>query len=143
MMSYQGALQAVGFMATVIFLWAGARGVVAGEMTVGAFVAFSSIMAMASSAILRTLGVWDGLQFMSVLLNRLNDVIEPEPEQGAIVRGCSRYVHSKAISGCTTSASLGGLESPRSCRRSRWKSRPARPTRWSGAVVAARPAWSR
>lgn len=82
MMSYQSALQAVGFMATVIFLWAGAHSVVAGELTVGAFVAFSSIMAMASSAILRALGVWDGLQLMSVLLNRLNDVIEPEPEQG-------------------------------------------------------------
>ena len=82
MMSYQSALQAVGFMATVLFLWAGAHRVVAGEMTVGTFVAFSSIMAMASSAILRALGVWDGLQFMSVLLNRLNDVVEPEPEQG-------------------------------------------------------------
>ncbi len=81
-MSYQSALQAVGFMSTVLFLWAGAHRVVEGEMTVGAFVAFSSIMAMASSAILRALGVWDGLQFMSVLLNRLNDVIEPEPEQG-------------------------------------------------------------
>ena len=82
MMSYQSALQAVGFMATVMFLWAGAHRVVAGEMTVGTFVAFSSIMAMAASAILRALGVWDGLQFMSVLLNRLNDVVEPEPEQG-------------------------------------------------------------
>jgi HlyB family type I secretion system ABC transporter len=82
MMSYQSALQAVGFIATVLFLWAGAHAVVAGELTVGAFVAFSSIMAMASSAILRALGVWDGLQFMSVLLNRLNDVLEPEPEQG-------------------------------------------------------------
>ena len=82
MMSYQSALQAVGFMATVLFLWAGAQRVVSGAMTVGTFVAFSSIMAMASSAILRALGVWDGLQFMSVLLNRLNDVVEPEPEQG-------------------------------------------------------------
>jgi len=82
MMSYQSALQAVGFIATVLFLWAGAHSVVAGELTVGAFVAFSSLMAMASGAILRALGVWDGLQFMSVLLNRLNDVIEPEPEQG-------------------------------------------------------------
>lgn len=82
MMSYQSALQAVGFIATVLFLWAGAHAVVAGELTVGAFVAFSSIMAMAGSAILRALGVWDGLQFMGVLLNRLNDVLEPAPEQG-------------------------------------------------------------
>jgi ATP-binding cassette subfamily B protein len=96
MMSYQSALQAVGFMATVLFLWAGAQRVVAGEMTVGTFVAFSSIMAMASSAILRALGVWDGLQFMSVLLNRLNDVIEPEPEQG---RDRSRLAPVRSLEG--------------------------------------------
>jgi ABC-type bacteriocin/lantibiotic exporter with double-glycine peptidase domain len=75
-------LQAVGLLTTVLFLWAGAHAVVRGEFTVGAFVAFSSLMAMASSAILRALGTWDGLQIMSVLLERLNDVIEPEPEQG-------------------------------------------------------------
>ena len=113
MMSYQSALQAVGFMATVIFLWAGARGVVAGEMTVGAFVAFSSIMAMASSAILRALGVWDGLQFMSVLLNRLNDVIEPEPEQG---RDRSRLQPVRSLEGHirlhNVGLRFGGPESP-------------------------------
>ena len=113
MMSYQSALQAVGFMATVIFLWAGARSVVAGEMTVGAFVAFSSIMAMASSAILRALGVWDGLQFMSVLLNRLNDVIEPEPEQG---RDRSRLQPVRSLEGHirlhNVGLRFGGPESP-------------------------------
>jgi HlyB family type I secretion system ABC transporter len=81
-MGYQSALQAVGLLTTVVFLWAGAHAVVRGEFTVGAFVAFSSLMAMASSAILRALGTWDGLQIMAVLLERLNDVIEPEPEQG-------------------------------------------------------------
>ena len=81
-MAYQSALQAVGLLTTVLFLWAGAHAVVRGEFTVGAFVAFSSLMAMASSAVLRALGTWDGLQIMAVLLERLNDVIEPEPEQG-------------------------------------------------------------
>lgn len=113
MMSYQSALQAVGFIAIVVFLWAGAQGVVAGEMTVGSFVAFSSIMAMASSAVLRALGVWDGLQFMSVLLNRLNDVIEPEPEQGhdrsrlAPVRSLEGHIRLHEVG-----LRYGGPESP-------------------------------
>ncbi len=81
-LGFQSALQALGLLGTVLFLWLGARAVVAGDLTVGAFVAFSSLMAMASGAILRALGTWDGLQFVSVLLERLNDVVEPEPEQG-------------------------------------------------------------
>ena len=54
----------------------------AGQLTVGAFVAFSSLTAMAYAAILRTLGIWDQWQLIAVLLNRLNDIFEPEPEQG-------------------------------------------------------------
>jgi ATP-binding cassette subfamily B protein len=53
-----------------------------GEISVGAFVAFSSLTAMAYTAIQRTLGIWDQWQFISVLLNRLNDIFENEPEQG-------------------------------------------------------------
>jgi len=45
-------------------------------------VAFSSLTALAYAAILRALGIWDNMQLISVLLNRLNDVFEPEPEQG-------------------------------------------------------------
>ena len=53
-----------------------------GEVSVGGFVAFSSLTAMAYGGILRTLGTWDNIQFASVLLNRLNDIFEQEPEQG-------------------------------------------------------------
>jgi ABC-type bacteriocin/lantibiotic exporter with double-glycine peptidase domain len=33
-----------------------------GQLTIGAFVAFSSLTAMAYAAILRTLGIWDQWQ---------------------------------------------------------------------------------
>ena len=82
LMAYQSALQAVGFAGTVLFLWVGVRLAVAGELSIGAFVAFSGLMALASNAILRALGVWDDMQLMTVLLNRLNDIFEHEPEQG-------------------------------------------------------------
>ncbi|MEI6112003.1 MAG: hypothetical protein WCP63_10085, partial [Cyanobium sp. ELA712] len=52
------------------------------QLTVGAFVAFMSLLAMANAAVLRALGIWDELQTVSVLLNRLNDIFEQEPEQG-------------------------------------------------------------
>jgi ATP-binding cassette subfamily B protein len=81
-MSYDSILQSIGLLSTAIFLWVGATQVIHGNLSVGGFVAFSSLTAMAYSGILRTLGVWDNMQFASVLLNRLNDIFEQEPEQG-------------------------------------------------------------
>jgi ATP-binding cassette subfamily B protein len=82
LMSYDGVLQTIGLLSTALFLWVGANKVISGAITVGAFVAFSSLTTMAYAAILRGLGLWDQWQFISVLLNRLNDIFEPEPEQG-------------------------------------------------------------
>jgi len=81
-MSYDSVLQTIGLLSTAIFLWVGATQVIHGHLSVGGFVAFSSLTAMAYAGILKTLGVWDNLQFTSVLLNRLNDIFEQEPEQG-------------------------------------------------------------
>jgi HlyB family type I secretion system ABC transporter len=81
-MSYDSVLQTIGLLSTAIFLWVGATQVIHGNLSVGGFVAFSSLTAMAYSGILRTLGVWDSMQLASVLLNRLNDIFEQEPEQG-------------------------------------------------------------
>jgi HlyB family type I secretion system ABC transporter len=81
-MSYDGILQTIGLVSTGLFLWFGAHIVIAGQMSIGGFVAFGSLSAMAYAAILRALGIWDGLQMASVLLNRLNDIFEHEPEQG-------------------------------------------------------------
>src|SRR5262249_19977101 len=81
-MSWESVLQTIGLLSTAIFLWVGASQVIHGHLSVGGFVAFSSLTAMAYAGILRTLGVWDNLQFTTVLLNRLNDIFEQEPEQG-------------------------------------------------------------
>jgi len=82
-MSYDGMLQAIGLISTGLFLWFGAHAVLAGGLTVGGFVAFGSLSAMAYAAILRALGIWDSLQMVAVLINRLNDIFENEPEQGS------------------------------------------------------------
>ena len=81
-MSYDSVLTTIGMLSTAIFLWVGANQVMQGDLSVGGFVAFSSLTAMAYGGIMRTLGVWDNVQFASVLMNRLNDIFEQEPEQG-------------------------------------------------------------
>ncbi len=81
-MSYDSILHTIGMLSTAIFLWVGATQVINGELSVGGFVAFSSLTAMAYAGIMETLGVWDNMQFATVLLNRLNDIFEQEPEQG-------------------------------------------------------------
>jgi HlyB family type I secretion system ABC transporter len=112
-MSYESVLQSIGLLSTAIFLWVGATQVIHGHLSVGGFVAFSSLTAMAYAGILRTLGVWDNMQLASVLLNRLNDVFEQEPEQG---HDRSRLVPVHSLEGRVelrgVSFKYGGPESP-------------------------------
>jgi ATP-binding cassette subfamily B protein len=81
-LGYDSAIQTVGYLATVLFLWFGARMVIHGEVTIGGFVAFNALIAMAYAPIVKILSLWDELQMCSVLLDRLNDIFECEPEQG-------------------------------------------------------------
>jgi len=112
-MSYDSVLQSITLLSTAIFLWVGATQVIHGNLSIGGFVAFSSLTAMAYAGILRTLGVWDNLQFASVLLNRLNDIFEHEPEQG---HDRSRLVPVRSLEGRIqlrgVSFKYGGPEAP-------------------------------
>jgi ATP-binding cassette subfamily B protein len=112
-MSWDSLLQTIGLLSTAIFLWVGATQVIRGQLTIGGFVAFSSLTAMASAGILRALGVWDNMQFVSVLLNRLNDIFEQEPEQG---RDRARLLPVHSLEGRIelrgVSFKYGGPESP-------------------------------
>ena len=100
-------------LSTAIFLWVGANQVMSGTLSIGGFVAFSSLTAMAYSGILRTLGVWDNMQMATVLLNRLNDIFEQEPEQG---RDRSRLTPVQSLEGRielrNVSFKYGGPEAP-------------------------------
>src|SRR5213083_3233734 len=112
-MSWDSVLQSIGLLSTAIFLWVGATQVINGRLSVGGFVAFSSLTAMAYAGILRALGVWDTLQHASVLLNRLNDIFEQEPEQG---HDRSRLVPVHSLEGRIelrgVSFKYGGPEAP-------------------------------
>src|SRR6266508_6612662 len=112
-MSWDRVLQTIGLLSTAIFLWVGATQVIQGQLSVGGFVAFSSLTAMGYAGILRALGVWDNMQKAAVLLNRLNDVFEQEPEQG---HDRSRLVPVHSLEGRIelrgVNFKYGGPESP-------------------------------
>jgi ATP-binding cassette subfamily B protein len=81
--AYDGAIQIVSLLSVTLFLWVGAQQVMAGGLTIGALVAFNSLVALANAPIIVLLNLWDNLQLSSVLLNRLDDIFQQEPEQGA------------------------------------------------------------
>jgi HlyB family type I secretion system ABC transporter len=82
-LAYQGSLQLVGFASFGVFLVVGSIEVVNGTLTLGEFVAFNALVALATGPILTLLSLWDQGQLARVLFDRLDDVLEPEPEQGA------------------------------------------------------------
>jgi HlyB family type I secretion system ABC transporter len=82
MLAYDTVTQAVSLVSTALFLLVGARMVIAGEITIGGFVAFNALIAMAYASVVRVLSLWDEWQLSAVLLDRLNDIFESDPEQG-------------------------------------------------------------
>jgi ATP-binding cassette subfamily B protein len=53
-----------------------------GRLSIGGLVAFNSLVALANTPIRNLLVLWDNLQRCDVLLNRVDDVLQQEPEQG-------------------------------------------------------------
>src|SRR5260221_4260824 len=81
-LSYDGSIQALTCVSMALFLWAGAHEVMDGRLTIGGLVAFNSLVALANAPIVTLLGTWDELQRAAVLVDRLSDDFEQEPEQG-------------------------------------------------------------
>nr|WP_162097444.1 peptidase domain-containing ABC transporter [Mycolicibacterium rhodesiae] len=81
-MLYDAALQLVSFLSLALFLWVGALEAVHGRLTVGELVSFNALVLLANAPIVTVLMLWDQLQYSSILLGRLNDILEQEPEQG-------------------------------------------------------------
>ena len=79
---YQGSLQLVSFASFGLFLIVGAIEVAHGRLSLGQFVAFNALLALASAPVLALLSLWDEFQYSGILLGRLDDVLAQEPEQG-------------------------------------------------------------
>jgi ATP-binding cassette subfamily B protein len=95
-MLYEAALQLVSFLSLALFLWIGALQVLGGHMTVGELVSFNALVLLANAPIIMVLSLWDQLQYSSILLGRLNDILEQKPEQG---EDHSALIQVKSVSG--------------------------------------------
>jgi ABC-type bacteriocin/lantibiotic exporter with double-glycine peptidase domain/CRP-like cAMP-binding protein len=81
-MLYEAAIQLVSFLSLALFLWIGALQVLHDRLTIGELVSFNALVLLANGPMVMLLSLWDQLQHSSILLGRLNDILEQEPEQG-------------------------------------------------------------
>jgi ATP-binding cassette subfamily B protein len=113
LMSYGGMIHGVTLVTVMLFLLVGATLVMKGQLSIGALVAFNALVALANQPILMLLSIWDNLQEVHVLLNRLDDILQQEPEQGT---DRSRLIPVKSLEGRISLRKLGfrygGSESP-------------------------------
>ena len=113
-MAYEIGVDLTALLAQALFLWVGALMVMRGEFSLGRFVAFNAMVAMAYGPVVRLLGLWDQIQKSGVLLNRLADVFENEPEQG---RDHSNLKPVRSLEGriqfVNVGFQYGGPESPK------------------------------
>jgi ATP-binding cassette subfamily B protein len=79
--SYGGATTFVTFLVLILFLFVGALEVMAGNLTIGALVAFNALVLLSSGPVVWLLGTWEECQLLSVTLARLRDILDRESEQ--------------------------------------------------------------
>jgi HlyB family type I secretion system ABC transporter len=101
---YQAGIQLVSFLSLALFLWIGALEVLNHNLTVGGLVSFNALVVLANAPIVALLFLWDQLQYSNILLNRLADIVEQEPEQGT---DRSRLRAVKTLSGQITFKNTG------------------------------------
>jgi len=113
LMAYNGTIQTITLLSVVLFLFVGARQVMNGSLSIGALVAFNSLVALANMPIITLMALWDHWQQATVYLTRLEDIFAQEPEQGS---DRSRLVPVKSLEGRISFRHLGfrygGPESP-------------------------------
>jgi ATP-binding cassette subfamily B protein len=73
----------VSTVAATLFLWFGAREVIANAMSVGQLVAFTALAANVVNPVLRLVEAWSQLQDVRNAVDRLNDVFDARPDETA------------------------------------------------------------
>jgi len=79
---YGSVVQLISLLTYGLFVFLGALLAHSGQLNVGKYVAFTVLVLMITSPLVSLLGAWDDVQVSTVLLNRIADVLEHEPEQG-------------------------------------------------------------
>lgn len=79
---FGSVVQLISVLTYGLFVFLGALLANSGHLSVGAFVAFTVLVLMITSPLVFLLDAWDDVQISTVLLNRIADVLDHEPEQG-------------------------------------------------------------
>ena len=78
--------QGISKIQTVLILWIGAEAVMAGELSIGALIAFNMLAGRVASPILRMAQLWQDFQQMRVSVDRLGDILNTPTERGTASR---------------------------------------------------------
>ena len=81
LMAYEGVVSIVTFVLVVVFLYIGAREVLARQLTLGELVSFNALVLLAIAPLSSLLGTWDRWQMSRVLLGRVQDIFDYGAEQ--------------------------------------------------------------
>jgi ATP-binding cassette subfamily B protein len=81
-MLFEAAILTLGFLTLALFVWIGSLLVLDHRLSFGALVAFNALVLLASAPLATLMMSWDEAQYAGVLIGRMNDITEPEPEQG-------------------------------------------------------------
>jgi ABC-type bacteriocin/lantibiotic exporter with double-glycine peptidase domain/CRP-like cAMP-binding protein len=79
---YGSVVQVISLLTYSSFIFLGSIEVHDHNLSLGAFVAFTTLVMLTTGPLVGLLGIWDEVQVSAVLLNRVADVLEHEPEQG-------------------------------------------------------------
>ncbi|MGN6317138.1 peptidase domain-containing ABC transporter [Trinickia sp.] len=66
---------------TIVILWAGAKLVLAQELSIGQLIAFNAFMGSVLAPLMGLVGLWSLMNDAAVAMERLGDVLDIEPEQ--------------------------------------------------------------
>jgi ATP-binding cassette subfamily B protein len=81
--AFGSAVQLISLFMYSLFVTLAALEVTHGRLSVGGFVAFTVLVLMVTGPLVLLINIWDDVQVSTVLLNRIADVLEHEPEQGS------------------------------------------------------------
>jgi ATP-binding cassette subfamily B protein len=79
---YGSVVQVISLLTYSSFIFLGSIEVHDHRLSLGAFVAFTTLVMLTTGPLVGLLSIWDDVQASAVLLNRVADVLEHEPEQG-------------------------------------------------------------
>lgn len=79
---YASVIQFISLVTYGLFVFLGALLARGGHLSIGRYVAFTVLVLMITGPLVFLLQAWDDVQVSTVLLNRIADVLEHEPEQG-------------------------------------------------------------